>query len=232
MTVSPKDLSAALAVLGPPEAAVSTDTVWGQTEIFYRERWTKRWPEGLPLPWFLERKEPALSVSRQRLFELGESVETEEDAVSFYVAVCSWGSGTGALQTSRSVRPLHEPGAPGKLLEGLRFASTGSAVEGYAMFDRSGPAKINWLGPAFFTKLLYFAAGRPTAADTRHPLILDRRVAAALRWSRDNGWSPAEYSGYLDLVEALHERWRPDLPTDVIEYTLFRAGRTPDAPSI
>lgn len=232
MAVSPENLSVALAVLGSPEEAVSTDTVWGQTEIFYRERWTKRWPEGLPLPWFLEREESALSVSRQRLFELGESVETEEDAVSFYVAVCSWGAGTSALQTSRSVRPLHEPGAPEKLLEGLRFASSGSGVEGYAMFGHSGPAKIKGLGPAFFTKLLYFAAGRPTPADTRHPLILDRRVAHALGWAKRAGWRTAEYSQYLDLVEQLHARWRPDLPTDVIEYTLFHAERAPDTPSI
>lgn len=232
MAVSPENLSVALAVLGSPEEAVSTDTVWGQTEIFYRERWTKRWPEGLPLPWFLEREESALSVSRQRLFELGESVETEEDAVSFYVAVCSWGAGTSALQTSRSVRPLHEPGAPEKLLEGLRFASSGSGVEGYAMFGHSGPAKIKGLGPAFFTKLLYFAAGRPTPADTRHPLILDRRVAVALGWTKTSGWRTSEYSQYLDLVEQLQERWRPDLPTDVIEYTLFQAGRAPNVPSI
>ncbi|WP_412778880.1 hypothetical protein [Corynebacterium liangguodongii] len=35
-------------------------------------------------------------MSRQRLFELGESVETEAEAVSFYVAVCSWGAGMSA----------------------------------------------------------------------------------------------------------------------------------------
>ena len=68
MAVSPENLSVALAVLGSPEEAASTDTVWGQTEIFYRERWTKRWPEGLPLPRFLKREESVLSVSRQRLF--------------------------------------------------------------------------------------------------------------------------------------------------------------------
>ncbi|WP_087062838.1 8-oxoguanine DNA glycosylase OGG fold protein [Corynebacterium glutamicum] len=232
MAVPPKDLSAALAVLGSPEEAVSPDNGWGQTEIFYPERWTKRWPEGLSLPWFLEREESALSVSRQRLFELGDSVETEEDAVSFYVAVCSWGAGTSAQQTYRCAQPLHQPGAPGRLLEGLKVAAAGSAEEGYFTFNHSGPAKIRGLGPAFFTKLLYFAAGRPGPADVRHPLILDKRVAHALGWAKRAGWRTAEYSQYLDLVEQLHARWRPDLPTDVIEYTLFHAERAPDTPSI
>lgn len=232
MAISPENLSRALSVLGPPEKAVAPETVWGQTEIFYPERWTKRWPEGLSLPWFLEREESALSVSRQRLFELGESVETEEDAVSFYVAVCSWGAGTDAQQTYRCVQPLHQPGAPGKLLEGLRVASTESAVDGYFTFKNYSQARIKYLGPAFFTKLLYFAAGRPTPADTRHPLILDRRVAVALGWTKTSGWRTSEYSHYLDLVEQLQERWRPDLPTDVIEYTLFQAGRAPNVPSI
>lgn len=227
-----RDFSAVLAVLGPVEEAVSPDTVWGQTEIFYPERWVKRWPEELPLPDFLERPEEALSVSRQRLFELGKSVETEEDAVSFYVAVCSWGAGTDAQQTYRCVQPLYQPGAPGKLLEGLKVASTGSAVDGYFAFNNYSQARVKYLGPAFFTKLLYFATGRPTPADTRHPLILDRRVAVALGWTKTSDWRTSEYSRYLDLVEQLHERWRPDLPTDVIEYTLFHSGRTLDAPSI
>lgn len=232
MNVPPEDLSTVLAALGRPEEAVSPDTVWGQTEIFYPERWTKRWPKDLPLPGFLKRPEPALSVSRQRLFEFGESMDTEEDAVNFYVAVCSWGAGIDAQQTYRCVQPLHQPGAPGKLLEGLKVASTGSADEGYFTFNNYSQARIKYLGPAFFTKLLYFAAGRPTPADTRHPLILDRRVAVALGWTKTSGWRTSEYSQYLDLVEKLHECWRPDLPTDVIEYTLFQAGRAPDAPSI
>ncbi|AZA12266.1 8-oxoguanine DNA glycosylase OGG fold protein [Corynebacterium gerontici] len=52
------------------------------------------------------------------------------------------------------------------------------------------------------------------------PLILDKRVAQAIGWRKTADWSTGEYSAYLDLVEALHRQWRPDLPTDVIEYTL------------
>ncbi len=113
-----------------------------------------------------------------------------------------------------------------------RYTTSADLTDGYAMFSYSGPSQIKYLGPAFFTKLLYFAAGRPTPVDTRHPLIFDRRVAMALGWKKIDGWSTAEYSDYLDLVEQLHQQWRPDVPADVIESTLFHAGGPPDAPSI
>lgn len=232
MAGEPKDLSTALTLLGPAEEATPAEQVWAQSSEFFLTHWTSRWPDSLLLPPVLGRPEEVLSVSRKALFELGESLESEADAVNFYVAVCAWGAGTSAQQTHRSIRPLLEPGAPQRLLEGLRVAATRTADEGYSMFSETGPARIKYLGPAFFTKLLYFAAGLPSPADTRHPLILDTRVAVALGWKKLAGWSAAEYSGYLDLVEQLHQQWRPDLPTDVIEYTLFRAGRAPSAPSI
>lgn len=208
------------------------ETVWGQTETFVLDRRTNRWPEALPLPPVLNRPEPALSVSRQAVFDLGESIESEADAVNFHVAVCALGVGTSPLLKYRSLRPLREPGAPERLLAGLRVAATGSADERYFAFNNHSQAKVKYLGPALFTKLLYFAAGRPTPSDIRHPLILNARVAVALGWTKTSGWRTVEYSGYLDLVKQLDEQWRPDLPTDVIEYTLFRAGRTPTVPSI
>lgn len=227
-----KDLNAVLALLGPAEKAPPTEQVWAQSSKVFPAHWKNHWPDFLPLPPVLDRSEERLSVSRSRLFNLGQSIESEADAVNFYVVVCAWGADGDAQQANRSIRPLREPGAPEHLLEGLRAASERSAEEGYTMFDHSGSAKIKYLGPAFFTKLLYFAAGRPAPADTRHPLILDRRVAVALGWTKTSGWRTSEYSQYLDLVEQLHERWRPDLPTDVIEYTLFQSGRAPNVPSI
>ena len=232
MAVSPESLSAALSALGPAEEAVTAETVWAQSSKFFLSHWTSRWPETLPLPPVLDNPNTVGWISRQDLFDLGEPIESEADAVNFYVAVCAWGAGPSAQQTYRSIRPLHEPGAPQRLLEGLRAAAVGSADDVYAVFDHSGPAKLKGLGPAFFTKLLYFAAGRPTSSDTRHPLILDKRVAVALGWEKTFGWQTSEYSHYLDLVGQLHQRWRPDLPTDVIEYTLFLAGLLPYEPNM
>ncbi len=232
MTVSPANLSAALAVLGNPEQAVPAETVWAQTSVFYPHWWRKRWPQHLALPEFLKRPEAQLSVSRKRLFELADGIETEADALSFYVAVCAWGAGPYAQQVARSMKPLVQPDAPAKLLAGFKVAATSTATESYAAFHGAGPAKIKGLGPAFFSKLMYFAAGQPSPLATRHPLILDKRVAQALGWKKTADWSTSEYSAYLDLIEALHQQWRPDLPTDVIEYTLFQGPAAALPPSI
>lgn len=232
MAAEPKDLSTVLDLLGSTEKAPTAEHVWAQESIVFPAHWKRQWPDFLPLAPVLDRPEARLKVSRSRLFELGQSIEPEADAVNFYGAVCAWGADGDAQQVHRSIRPLLEPGAPERLLEGLRVAAASSADVGYAVFNHSGRAKIKGLGPAYFTKLLYFAAGRPTSSDTRHPLILDRRVALALGWKKPDSWGNTEYSRYLDLVEQLHERWRPDLPTDVIEYVLFLAERNLDVPSL
>lgn len=39
------------------------------------------------------------------LFELADGIETEADALNFYVAVCAWGAGTYAQQVARKWRP-------------------------------------------------------------------------------------------------------------------------------
>jgi hypothetical protein len=89
------------------------------------------------------------------------------------------------------------------------------------------------LGPAFFTKYLYFAGG----GDPNHPcVILDSRVAAALvgiGWTSlhtRGSWPAITYARYLDLLG----RWsseladdRPDGPPrrDLLERWLFDAGQ-------
>ncbi len=232
MKYSQENLACLLAALGDPAQAATPAEVWGQTEYFRPETWRRGWPNGLHLPGFLQRPDKVLKVSRRRLFELGENIDTVEDAVSFYTAVCAWGAGTNGQQTYRCLKPLFDPHAPIKLLHGLQSASASGADGGYALFNHGGPSKIKGLGPAFFTKLLYFAAGQPSPADTRHPLILDSRVAFSLGWKVTGSWPISDYSRYLDLVEQVHKFWRPDLPTDVIEFTLFYAGGIRNAPSI
>lgn len=81
------------------------------------------------------------------------------------------------------------------------MAAIESVDEGYSMFNNYSQARIKYLGPAFFTELLYFPAGRLTPSDIRHPLILNKRVAAALGWRKTYEWRSVEYSQYLDLVE-------------------------------
>lgn len=213
--------------------------VWQQKERFSPGSWAKKWhesrvPFALPAVLTDQPDHEYLSVTRERLFELGENIcdGTETDVLNFYVAVYAWGAAQYNLQIYRGVQPLKDPRTPGRLLAGLQ-AGRESAEAGYRAFNTGGAAKIHKLGPAFFTKLLYFAAGRPDPSDEHHPLILDSRVAKALDWNTTDGWSVARYSRYLDTVQAVREHWgREDLPTDVIEYLLFRADRFPYAPSI
>jgi hypothetical protein len=64
---------------------------------------------------------------------------------------------------------------------------------------------LKYLGPAFFTKYLYFAGG---GAATRPCVILDRVVAANLRargWDglRSASWSAVTYVQYCELLACL-----------------------------
>src|SRR5699024_1936632 len=128
--------------LAPAEEAASAERGWAQSSKFFLSHWTSRWPETLPLPPVLDNPNTVGWISRQDLFDLGEPIESETDAVNFYVAVCAWGAGPSAQQTYRSIRPLHEPGAPQRLLEGLRAAAVGSADDEYAVLELHGPVNV------------------------------------------------------------------------------------------
>lgn len=79
-----------------------------------------------------------------------------------------------------------------------------------------GIGKIKYLGPAFFTKFLYFARG--SDADSQ-PLILDRVLAQAVRDLCDDptllrgaSWKTSQYAFYLAFMNTLakQHRKRPD----------------------
>ena len=102
----------------------------------------------------------------------------------------------------------------------LSHSDTESAYN--TLYPRAVPA-IAHLGPAFFTKYLYFAgAGAPDHAS----LILDSRVAAALvdiGWTSlhpEGGWPAETYGRYC----ALFARWAREagnLRPDLFERWLF-----------
>jgi hypothetical protein len=95
----------------------------------------------------------------------------------------------------------------------------------YALLLRPSPGAITYLGPAFFTKFLYFAgSGSPD-----HPcLILDARVAMSLHaigWTslRTGGaWPTWTYLRYLGLLS----RWASEhgVAPDELELTLFNGN--------
>ncbi|OKX79787.1 hypothetical protein [Corynebacterium glutamicum] len=229
-------IDAILKALGPDEDAPTPEKVRGQWSRFYPEQWRKRWlaphDDSPTSPAFLSTQERQLSVSRDELFDLGQQINSEDDAVAFYVAVCAWGAGPSARDTSRRVKVLMQPDAPQRLYEGLTQVDLTEPVDGYRAFNAVAVKKIKGLGPAYFTKLLHFRVGRPDTSGKKYPLILDSRVAKALGWSKTTDWTSSEYSTYLDLIDAVHQRWRPDLPADIVEYQLFMSVGTKKPPSI
>lgn len=205
---------------GPPTDA----QVRGQEVRFFRNHWTDRWPAHLPLAPILQGAEQVETISRQDVFARADSVDSEADAVDFYVAVTAWGSGSKAQRVARCVKVLHEDGAAGALLRSFTAVRAGNAVEAYRRLNTWGEDRIKYFGPAFFTKWLYFSGfDRWPSSGVPAPLILDARVAAAIGW-RATRWPSAAYEEYLLLSDRIGAEWCPNESTHVVEYALFRAG--------
>lgn len=194
---------------------------------FFPRHWLNRWNERMPAvpPILLSQEKDAcgrLTLSRADLFALGSQVRNEQDAVNFYVAVCSWGAGNKARDIYRRVATLEEPNAPAKLLDGILLARDPNvaAEDAYRSFWTVSQNRLRGLGPAFFTKLLYFSAEASNTRELRH-LILDQKVAAAIGWPKKTWWSPSEYDDYLRLINGLLHSLPEIERADCIEKHLF-----------
>jgi hypothetical protein len=224
-------------VPGFPETLVERVTVLGQAVDFDPVRWKARLPDASAWPVALDarpmgKKWP--SVERSAVFEICASAGTVEGAVQAYVAAAVWGTGTSAQSVERRINVLtgNPEGAVGeRIARAIDILHDKGAVAGYAAL-RTGPLAVNYLGPAFFSKLLYFAGFESAAGDLR-PLIIDRWIARAVNaWKRtsweETNWPTEVYQRYLTWAAQLAAD-RAVSP-DVIEYHLFaagKAGRTP-----
>lgn len=144
----------------------------------------------------------------------------------FTAAVLAWGYGTtgyGRWRTGRTLAADPDGTRLESKLEPLRAEKiSGEALQSVYSAFLAKP-RLPWLGPAFFTKLIYFAGYRRGVGGIQ-PLILDRVVAG--RIPADAGvrprawlWSCAEWTGYL--------KWAANQTTgepDEVEMALF-AGR-------
>ncbi|HEV7650334.1 MAG TPA: hypothetical protein VGP26_19475 [Actinophytocola sp.] len=140
----------------------------------------------------------------------------------------AWGAGRYLRQNVRRLVVIAEDvDRCGGLLTAAAERSSQDTEGAFAILRPGRTNAIEYLGPSFFTKFLYFAGGgRP-----EHPsLILDRRVATSLRdecgWDsmdRTGPWPADTYRRYCDLLD----RWATDhhCAPDELERTLFR-GRS------
>lgn len=161
-------------------------------------------------------------LTRQDLFQLGTKVATPQEAVNFYVAVCSWGVGNKARDVYRRLGALTQPEVGQKLLQGILQAKDPETFsnDAYTGFYSYNQNRIKGLGPAFYTKLLYFAAGTEAGRQQRH-LILDQKVAKSIGWPQKIWWSPDEYRDYLDLIAEVVVLMPKAERADCLEKRLF-----------
>ncbi|RKN29956.1 hypothetical protein D7044_20315 [Micromonospora musae] len=99
----------------------------------------------------------------------------------------------------------------------------------YRSFRDPELSRLPWLGPAFFTKLLYFAGYRRESKGIQ-PLILDRVVAGRLPVDagvrrRLGNWRSDEWIAYLQWAagRAASARVAPD----AVEMALFKGESLP-----
>ncbi|WP_396835443.1 hypothetical protein [Mycobacterium sp. ITM-2016-00316] len=113
------------------------------------------------------------------------------------------------------------------LQEGARLSRTDPRAA-YNLLRPNNKTAIGDLGPAFFTKYLYFAGGG--RADHRS-YILDRNVAASLNrtcgWETlpiDKAWLASAYERYALLMDRWVNEHRLSRH-DVVERWLFEDGK-------
>ena len=169
-------------------------------------------------------------ITRGHVFTCATSAADDpESALRLLWHALAWGSGPRYRLNHRRMDSIAAD--PARASEALSVAARLSRlipIEAYRRLYPDDQTLIGSLGPAFFTKYLYFAGG----GNADHPcLILDSRVAASLvraGWTSLNpgGASPATtYGRYVDLLA----RWRHELTDekghtprgDLIERWLF-----------
>jgi hypothetical protein len=167
-------------------------------------------------------------ITRGALFELAAMTDTADAELRLLWHTLAWGGGKRLrLMSKRLDTVAADPeGAAGTLRAAAAKASS-SPADAYETLYPSGRTTLKYLGPAFFTKFLYFA-GRGQA--THACAILDRVVAASLRsrgWHglSSTGWAAVTYEQYCELLacwarEASTRLGRP-IAVDEIERWLF-----------
>jgi hypothetical protein len=166
---------------------------------------------------------------------------TEDEVLSLFWHVLAWGTGQSQRGNVTRIQSFVDASDRVRnvalLKDAAAFARNGDAAAAYRTLIRRGGGQIRGLGPAFFTKFLYFAS---EGTNGTRCLILDARVAGSLRragwlslpWSERSGfnynWYTATYASYCELVG----RWAAEETArlngkvwpDEIERALFDSG--------
>lgn len=184
-------------------------------------------------------------LTRGDIFELARPLSgadaTDNDYLSVLWHVLAWGTGKSQRGNLTRIRAFVPPSNRDRNVALLRTAAgharCGEVDAAYRTLVRSGGGKISGLGPAFFTKYLYFVSEGCTGTRC---LILDARVAKNLATTADwkslphrgdsysCNWYTATYVAYCELLE----RWAQEetsasgveIRPDEFERALFGGG--------
>lgn len=223
-----KDLPPLLRERAAPDRS---EAVLGQAVSFNPQTWKRwlpndLWPDELDL---LQGPGKFHRINREDVFRLSADVRTPAQAVRCYVAACVWGTGTGGIGVARRARPLRSHDDAGqRILKAITTLREDGAVAAYRRLRKGGDTNLRGLGPAFFTKVLYFAGW--DAAPGPRPLILDQFVVRAFNeqaevtWRTNWTWTHDQYDWYLNTVAGWASSW--GTTADVVERELFDHGKT------
>lgn len=210
-----------------PDGEPTDEHVLRQGGSWYPRHWSSRWPTELQRPIELESVQRA-ALDRKAVFEVTRTATSDTDILRGFLLMGAWGTGSKAQRVARVAKALHQPNLLDSLRTSAEMAREGDAVDAFAFLNARNEGRIKHLGPAFFTKWLYFTGYKHDETTARRPLILDARVASTLGW-RTTGWASSTYGEYLDLAEQVRRAWCPQASTHVVEYALF--SRPQVAPS-
>lgn len=178
------------------------------------------------------------SISRGDLFRIARKVrEGHRSWADMLAHTYAWGWGGTSLGPSRLARVMDTNGAD-KVNEHLASAvetlDGHGAVAAYWDLNNSSRYRLKHLGPAFFTKFLYFADAGLSPDGVVRPLILDRIVASRVNDIIDcpgrlrvGGWTTRDYAFYLALMDRLathlnHRDGGGEWATDAVELGIFK----------
>jgi hypothetical protein len=166
-----------------------------------------------------------LRINRDDVFRVATS-DGAHRLVRAAVAAYVWGVGKSAFLVGRMVRAFTEN--KNEIEETLdqvdRVLRTEGAVAAYASMLPDQENHLKFVGPAYFTKHLYFTGYHRCVPGPR-PLILDARVARALSSITEfagiasSSWPADTYRQYLEYCDASGPE------PDKVEAELFLAGR-------
>lgn len=181
-----------------------------------RARWQAalgdRWPDDLALDGHLGRSD---------VFDVARAWRSgQRSTVDVVVASMAWGYGPIGYGPRRTSAILAADPALTRLDAALRplradQLDVGSLVSAYASLMRGRTNWVRGLGPAFVTKLLYFAGYR-RGSDQVQPLILDSVVArrlpaeAGTASNRTGGWGSEQWLDYLRWAHRRADGGEPD----------------------